>query len=312
MPGQRVSGIAPWWAALLVPLVVGLMVYAVSAAEAVLRARAAGASASAAVAAPMRTVALALVQQRRGIVGADVLLWRAAGSVLLVAAVCAAALVPVAGTVVLDGGVTLAWFNALEVVAWAAVWLAGWGANSVFSLVGGYRFVAQGLAYELPHMFALICAAVGSGSLSVADIVAAQQDRWFVVIMPVAFVVYLLSVPAMSFLPPFATAAGPEISGGVFAELSGVDRLVLEFARRALFVAAAAMAVPLFLGGGAGPWLPGWLWSVVKTAGVLAVLVWWGRRWPAIRMSRYMEVAWVVLLPLILVQALVVSIVMIR
>ncbi|QLY34484.1 NADH-quinone oxidoreductase subunit H [Nocardia huaxiensis] len=304
--------VAPWWVAVLAPVVVFVAVGAVETADTVARARAAGGSVAVALGAPARRCALLLVQQRRSVVGADVLLWRAAGFVLLIAAVAAAALVPFGAWVVLDGGVTLAWFNALEVVAWAAVWMAGWGADSVFSLVGGYRFVAQGLAYELPHMFALTCAAIGAGSLSVADIVAAQQDRWFVVIMPVAFVVYLLSVPAMSFCAPFGTAAGGDIAGGVLEQTSGVDRLVLVVARRALFVAAAAMAVPLFLGGGAGPWLPGWAWSLVKTVAVLGVLVWMGRRWPAIRMSRYMEIAWIVLLPLILVQALVVSLVVIR
>ncbi|MCP9618859.1 NADH-quinone oxidoreductase subunit H [Nocardia otitidiscaviarum] len=304
--------LAPWWLTVLLPAGVLAMAWGTATADAVLRARAAGAPVAAAVGAPWRAVVLGLVQQRRRIVGADVLLWRAAGLVLLLAGVLAAALVPVGGAVVLDGGVSLVWFNAVEVVAWVAVWSAGWGSNSVFALVGGYRFVAQGVAYELPHMFALTCAAVGAGSLRIADVVAAQQDRWFVLIMPVAFAVYLLSVPAMAFTRPFDAPAGTDLAGGVFAEVSGPDRLLLRVARRVLFVAAAAMAVPLFLGGGAGPWLPGWLWTLVKTIAVLAVLVWLGRRWPTIRMSRYMEVAWLVLLPLTLVQALVVSLLVLR
>ncbi|WP_306362838.1 complex I subunit 1 family protein [Nocardia sp. CC227C] len=299
--------LAPWWLAVLVPVVVSVMAWGTATVEAVLRARAAGAPVGAAVGAPWRDAVLGLSQQRRRTAGADALLWRTAGVVVLVAGILAAALVPVGGAVVLDGGVSLVWFNALEVVAWVAVWSAGWGSNSVFALVGGYRFVAQGVAYELPHMFALTCAAVGAGSLRIADIVAAQQDRWFVVTMPAAFAVYLLSVPAMAFTRPFDAPAGSEIAGGVFAETSGPDRLLLRVARRVLFVAAAAMAVPLFLGGGAGPWLPGWLWTLVKTLAVLAVLVRLGRSWPTIRMSRYMEVAWLVLLPLTLLQALAVS-----
>jgi NADH-quinone oxidoreductase subunit H len=203
------------------------------------------------------------------------------------------------------------WFNAMEIVAWAAVWLAGWGANSAFGLVGGYRFVAQGLAYELPHMFVLTTAALGAGSLRVGDIVAAQQGLWFVVWMPVAFVVYLVSVLAMAFVRPFDQAVGRDIAGGVLAELSGVDRLVFVAGRWVLLVSGAAMAVPLFLGGGAGPLLPDWLWSLVKTAVVLGVLVWAGRRLPTIRMERFTEVAWMVLVPATLLQALFVSIVVI-
>lgn len=303
---------APWWLVPLLPVIVVLVAVGFAMVDAAWRANATGTAPVGAALRPLRSTALLMVQQRRRIVGADTLLWRSSGIVLLLAGMSAAALVPLGDVVVLNDSVSLVWFNTFEVVAWAAVWLAGWGANSAFSLVGGYRFVAQGLAYELPHMFALTCAAIGAGSLSVTDIVAAQQDRWFVVIMPVAFVVYLLSVPAMSFTAPFDAATGRDLSGGVLAELSGIDRLLLVAGRRVLFVAAAGMAVPLFLGGGAGPLLPSWLWVSLKTVAVLGVLMWLGHRWPTVRLSRYMEVAWVVLLPLTLLQALVVSIVVIH
>jgi NADH-quinone oxidoreductase subunit H len=295
------------WGVLVLPVVLFAFALAASSFNAVLSARAAGVRAD--LAHPLRVVAGLLVQQRRRTLAADSLLWRAAGISLLLAAVLASLVTPLGRWVVSDLSVGVVWFNAMEVVAWAAVWLAGWGPNSVFGLVGGYRFVAQGLAYELPHMFALITAATGAGSLRVADIVAAQQDLWFVVWMPVAFVVYLLSVLAMAFYSPFDQPVGREIAGGVLAELSGVDRLVFLAGRWLLLVSGAAMAVPLFLGGGAGPLLPDWMWSLVKTAGVLAALVWFGRRLPTVRMERFTEIAWIVLIPLTLVQALAVAIV---
>ncbi|MDQ3788673.1 MAG: NADH-quinone oxidoreductase subunit H [Actinomycetota bacterium] len=235
----------------------------------------------------------------------------AAGIALVVAAVLASLATPLGTWATADLPIGVVWFNAMEVVAWAAVWLAGWGPNSAFGLVGGYRFVAQGLAYELPHMFVLTTAALGAGSLRVGDIVAAQQDLWFVVWMPVAFLVYLVSVPAMAFFRPFDHAVGTDLAGGARAELSGVDRLVFTAGQWVLLVSGAAMAVPLFLGGGAGPLLPGWLWTVVKTAAVLALLVWAGRRLPTIRMERFTELSWLVLVPATLLQALFVSFVVI-
>ncbi|MEU0880429.1 complex I subunit 1 family protein [Lentzea sp. NPDC005914] len=295
------------WGALVLPALLLSFAVAASSFNAVLSARAAGARAD--LAHPVREFAGLLVQQRRRTLAADSLLWRAAGITLLLAAVLASLVTPLGHWAVSDLSIGVVWFNAMEVVAWAAVWLAGWGSNSAFGLVGGYRFVAQGLAYELPHMFALITAATAAGSLRVADIVAAQRDLWFVVWMPVAFAVYLLSVLAMAFFGPFDQPVGREIAGGVLAELSGVDRLVFLTGRWLLLVSGAAMAVPLFLGGGAGPVLPDWMWSLVKTAGVLAALVWFGRRLPTVRMERFTEIAWIVLIPLTLVQALVVAIV---
>lgn len=300
-----------WWGALVLPVVLALFAFAAAAFDAGLAAKAAGGSGFRAVGLPLRATAGLLVQQRRRTLAADTLLWRGAGVVLLVAAVMAALVIPLGTWTVGDLSVGVVWFNAMEIVAWAAVWLAGWGGNSAFGLVGGYRFVAQGLAYELPHMFVLTTAAIGAGSLRVADIVAAQQDVWFVVWMPVAFVVYLVSVLAMAFFRPFDQSVGADISGGALAELSGVDRLVFVAGRWVLLVSGAAMAVPLFLGGGAGPLLPAWLWSLVKTATVLAVLVWVGRRMPTIRMERFTEIAWMVLIPATLLQALFVSVLVI-
>jgi NADH-quinone oxidoreductase subunit H len=298
-----------WWGALVLLAVLLGLAIAAAAFDAVLAARAAGHGAGTAAVEPLRTVAGLLVQQRRRPLAADGLLWRSAGVVLLVAAVLASAVTPLGRWAVGDLGVGVVWFNAMEIVAWAAVWLAGWGANSAFSLVGGYQFVAQGLAYELPHMFALTTVAIGAGSLRVADIAAAQRELWFVVWMPVAFVVYLVSVLAMSFARPFDQAVGPDLAAGATAELSGVDRLVFEAGRKVLLVSGAAMAVPLFLGGGAGPLLPDWSWSLVKTVVVLAALVWAGRSTPTIRVERFMAVAWMVLIPATLLQALVVSVV---
>jgi len=217
-----------------------------------------------------------------------------------------AALVIPFGTVTASRmSVGVVWFNAMEVLTWAGLWMAGWGANSALSLIGGYRFVAQGLAYELPLMFALISAAAGAQSLNVADIAAAQSHLWFAVWMPAAFVVYLAGVYAFSFLGPFGYPAGADLAGGVLAELSGVDRLVIEAGRWLLLAAGAGMAVPLFLGGGAGPLLPAWAWSAVKTLAVLALLTWGRRRLPVLRADRYAELAWVVLIPLSVGQALV-------
>jgi NADH-quinone oxidoreductase subunit H len=161
-------------------------------------------------------------------------------------------------------------------------------------------------------MFAIITAALGAESLRLTTIVDAQQDLWFVVIMPVAFMVYLISAAAMAFWGPFDAPLSRDVAGGVALELAGVDRLVLVGGRWLLLVVAAAMAVPLFLGGGNGPLLPAWTWVAVKTAAVLALLVWLRRRFPTVRMDRYTEFAWVVLIPLTIAQALVVALVVLQ
>ncbi|WP_214367997.1 NADH-quinone oxidoreductase subunit H [Pseudonocardia sp. H11422] len=311
MPGETSSAVAPLWSVAVLPVVLAAAAWAALALDLALDARASGGPSGlrTALVTPLREAVRLLVSQRRRTVAADRVLWRLGVAVLPVAAVLAAAVVPLGERPVADLSVGVVWFNTMEVLAWAAVWMVGWGANSALSLVGGYRFVAQGLAYELPHMFAIITAALGAESLRLTTIVDAQRDLWFVVLMPAAFAVYLLSAAAMAFWGPFDAPVGRDIAGGAAAELSGVDRLLFTGGRWLLLVAAAAMAVPLFLGGGAGPLLPAWAWLAVKTAAVLAVLVVLRRRVPTLRMDRYTEFAWVVLIPLTMAQALVVALV---
>ncbi|MBQ1088858.1 NADH-quinone oxidoreductase subunit H [Streptomyces sp. B93] len=262
--------------------------------------------------APPREALRLLVRQPRRTAAADTALTRVGVVLVPVAAMMAAVVLPLGFTSVSDLGVGVVWFNAMEALAWAAVWLTGWGPNSVLSLVGGYRFLAQGLAYELPHMLAITTAALGAESLRVGEVVDAQRGLWFAVWMPVAFVVYLASALAMSFWGPFDQPAGRDLAGGAAAELSGVDRLVLLGGRWVLLVVTAAFSVPLFLGGGHGPLLPGWLWTLVKTAAVLGLLVVGRRSLPSLRMDRYLEAAWLVLVPAVLLQALVVAVVVLR
>lgn len=301
---------APLWSVLVVAaLLAGFAVLAV-AADALLAARSARRPVSLGVlAASLSEVPRLLAGQRRVIPAADRLLWRLGLVTIPVAGVLAAVVIPFGGQTASRMSVGVVWFNAMEVLTWAGVWMAGWGPDAVLALIGGYRFVAQGLAYELPLMFALISAAAGAQSLDVAGIAGAQGHLWFAVWMPAAFVVYLGSVYAFSFTGPFGYPAGRDLTGGVAAEVSGPDRLMLQAGRWLLLTAGAGMAVPLFLGGGDGPGLPAWAWSAVKTAAVLAVLVWGRRRMPAIRADRYAELAWVVLIPLAVAQALIVGLI---
>ncbi len=268
----------------------------------------AGAGPRAAATDVARSTARLLLTQARTTIAPDRLLWRTGVVAVPVLAVLAAAVVPIGGASLIATSADLVWFNAMEALMWAAVWLVGWGPNSVHPLVGGYRFLAQGLAYELPLMFSLITAGLAAGSLRTTDVVAAQADLWFVVTMPVAFVVFLAGAAAFAFWGPFSAPASADIAGGVMAELSGPDRLLVQVGRYTLLGVSAAMATALFLGGGNGPLLPDAVWHGVKTVAVLAALVVAGRRLPVVRPDRFVDVSWMVLVPLTLVQALVVAV----
>jgi NADH-quinone oxidoreductase subunit H len=307
-------GETPIWTLFALPLALVMLTYGAAFLDRRLGAVAAGQRGSNVTTGwdePLRGAVRLLVQQRRTTLTSDRLLARIGVVALPVAALLAAVVIPLGTDAVAGMRVGVVWFNAMEVAVWGAVWLTGWGVNSAYALVGAYRFLAQGLAYELPHMFALITAALGAGSLDMAEVAAAQHGLWFAVWMPVAFAIYLISALAMAFWGPLAHPVAGDAAGGAAVELSGPDRLVFVVGRYALLVVAAAAAVPLFLGGGEGPLLPAPAWSLIKTVAVLALLVWTAHRLPVIRMDRFMEVAWMVLIPAALLQTLAVAIVVV-
>jgi NADH-quinone oxidoreductase subunit H len=301
---------SPPWVVIALPVVLALLTYVAAALDAMFRTVTAGhGTRRHAWDEPLRGIVRLLLQQRRATLASDRLLRRIGVITLPMAALLAAVAIPLGTVAVAELPVGVVWFNAMEVAVWGAVWLTGWGTNSAYALVGAYRFLAQGLAYELPHMFALITAALGAGSLNMSRVAEAQHDLWFVVWMPVAFAIYLISALAMAFWGPLAHPVATDLAGGATVELSGPDRLVFTAGRYALLVVAAAAAVPLFLGGGEGPLLPAPVWSLVKTLVVLGLLVWVAHRLPTLRMDRFVEFAWVVLIPAALGQLLVVGIV---
>lgn len=271
------------------------------------RAVGAGVGPGDAFAAPASELARLLRQGRRTTLEADTLLWRAAGWGLLPVALLMAALVPWGERALLPSSISVVWANTLDVLVWALVWLLGWGANSVAGLVGGYRFLALAIGYELPLMFALVAPALAAGSLDLATVAQAQDGLWFAVWMPVALVAYLVGVLGFAVLGPLAGPAAGEAHGGVLAELSGPDLLVVRAGRHALLAAGAALAVPLFLGGDAGPWLPGPVWVGLKAVLLTAALAWVAGRLPVLRVHRLLQPAWTVLLPLVVLQDLVVA-----
>ena len=315
-PGRpRDAGGGPWLTPLSLvyaaPVMVGLAVVSLSVAglSSALEARDRGLSVRSGLMVPLRETARLMRQRPRRTVSADRLLWRSASSAVIPLAVLIVAFVPLGAHALVDHPLGLVWVNALDVVAWAVMWLLGWGANSVTGLVGGYRFLALALGYELPLMFALTAPAIAAGSLDLAEISAAQDGLWFVVWAPVAFAAYCWGVLGFSVRPPMDPGAGIDVNGGILAELAGVDRLLVLAGRYALLVAGSAAAVPLFLGGGAGPLLPGWGWVLIKTILLSGLLVLAGRRLPTLRPDKLLELGWVVVLPLVVAQDLVVSVI---
>lgn len=270
------------------------------------------ATAAGALAAPLRSAARDLFKEFRCTEAPDRVLWLG-GPLLLVTAVLAAlAVMPLApGLIGADLSVGVVYFTALFALVTVAVFATAWGPNSKYSLIAGYRFVGLMLAYEMPFAITLIAVALPAQSLALGRIVAEQQTLlWNIALQPLGFLIYLVCALALSFWGPLGVIDSRDIAGGAELELSGAPRLVWRFGHYALLLALAALAVPLFLGGGAGPLLPDAAWTIVKTLAMGAGLLFAAHRLARLKLDRFMEWAWIFLIPLSLFNIFLVGLVM--
>lgn len=248
---------------------------------------------------PIRRAAWLLTQETRSTERPDVLQWSLAPAAYAALAVAAFSVVPVAEHVAIaDVRAGIVVFGAAEALAIVAIFMHGWSSNSHLSLIGGYRFVALGLSYELLSMFVLIAATLPAESLQVSRIVEAQAGLWNVIKQPLGLPLWIIVVLGVTFWGPLNVADGDDLAGGTAAEASGTQRLLWEWARRAMMLVMCAMGATVFLGGWLGPWLPGWLWLLLKTLALLAVVTWLGHRLGRIPAQRLVSWMWTVFLPL--------------
>jgi len=197
--------------------------------------------------------------------------------------------------------------------------LAGWSSGSTYPLLGGLRSSAQVISYEVAMGLSLVAVFIYSGSMSTADIVAAQHKWWFAVVLFPSFVIYSISMVGETNRAPFDLAeAEGELVGGFHTEYSSLKFALFFLAEYVNIVAVSSLATTLFLGGyhalpGLGfteNWLGGWfcmVWFFAKVIAFFYLFVWLRGTLPRMRYDQFMKFGWKVLIPFSLAWIMIVS-----
>jgi len=193
-----------------------------------------------------------------------------------------------------------------------AIFMAGWSSRNKYSLLGAMRTVAQMISYEIPMVLSVVGVLLLVGSLSMVSIVDAQGE-WrlpFVVLQPLAFVLYFTSAVAEVNRSPFDLPEGEsEIVAGYHIEYSGIKFAMFLLAEYINAFSICAIATTLFLGGWRGPILPSWAWFFLKTYSLYFVLIWLRATLPRLRVDQLMNFAWKTLVPLALANLMITALV---
>jgi NADH-quinone oxidoreductase subunit H len=215
----------------------------------------------------------------------------------------------------IDVSIGLLWAFAFGALAFYGVMLGGWASGSKYSFLGAMRGAAQLISYEVALALSLIGAVMITGSLSLTDIVHAQDGIWFVVPQFIGFCIFLVAGFAETNRPPFdLPEADAELVGGYNTEYGGMRFGSFFMAEYINMIVISGLAVTVFLGGWHGPG-PGWLdpiWVIAKMFLFLFLFVWVRATLPRLRYDQLMSFGWKVLLPLATVNALVTAVVVVE
>jgi len=212
------------------------------------------------------------------------------------------------GALLVDLNIGILYVVAVSSVGVVGIFMAGWGSNNKYSLIGAMRAVAQMVSYEIPLALSIIGVVLIAGSLSMNSIVEAQ-DIPFILLQPLGFIIYFLAACAEINRTPFdLLEAESEIVAGFHIEYSGMKFAMFYLVEYCEVLAISAIITTLFLGGWRGPLLPPFLWFLIKVFGVFFLIFWVRSTIPRLRIDQVMAFAWKCLLPLALINMVITGI----
>ena len=212
------------------------------------------------------------------------------------------------GVVVADLNIALLFFISITSIGALGVIMAGYGSRSNFSLLGALRGAGQLISYEVPLILSLLGVAILAGSLSLVDVVNAQDggfwNWYFLPQFPMLIAFFAAGIAEVKRIPFDLPEGESEIVGGFMVEYSGMTWGLIQASEFASMALVSAITATLFLGG----WQPpfefldlgpfNWLWFGLKTALLMFTFQWIRWSLPRLRMDQLMDFGWKVLVPL--------------
>ena len=214
----------------------------------------------------------------------------------------------------MDVSIGVLYFFAFGSLAFYGLMLGGWSSGSKYSFLGAMRAAAQLISYEVALGLSLLGVVMTTGSLSLVQIVEAQDGMWFVVPQFVGFLIFMVAGFAETARAPFDLPEGDaEIVGGYNTEFGGMRFGSYFMAEYMEILVISAIASACFLGGwhGPGPIALAPLWMLIKIILGALFFMWIRASLPRLRYDQLMSFGWKILLPLATLNVLVTAIVLV-
>jgi NADH-quinone oxidoreductase subunit H len=237
--------------------------------------------------------------------GVDRPAWDIAPIIMAASALLGFAVIPMGNGIQLaDPETGLVYLFAVSSLASIGLVTAGYASNNKYSLLGGLRSIAQNLAYEIPLVITAASVVIFAGTLQLSAVVAAQAEplftiagisipSWYAFVNPFAFVLFMAANLAEVGRNPFDIPEAPtEIVAGYQTEYSSVYFVLMYLGEFLHIFLGGAIIATIFLGGPAGPVLPGIIWFVIKIWAVFLFTQWMRSAIPRVRIDQLIEIGW--------------------
>lgn len=260
--------------------------------------------------------------------GADKLLFNLAPFIVIIVAMLALAPIAFAnGIQIWDINIGVLYITAITSLSVIGILMAGWASNNKYSLLGAMRSGAQIVSYELSAGLAILTIVVLCGSLRISDIVASQQNGWWLfkghIPAIISFAIFMVAATAETNRAPFDLAeAESELTAGFHTEYSGMRFALFFLAEYVNIFILCAIGATLFLGGWMplhiGAWegfnnvmnyIPSSVWFFGKTFLLIFLMMWFRWTFPRLRVDQLLNLEWKYLLPISLFNLLLVTVI---
>jgi NADH-quinone oxidoreductase subunit H len=246
--------------------------------------------------------------------GADRFVYNLSPIIALATVILLWAVIPFAPTIVgSDVNVGVLYIVAIGAISTLGIIMAGWAANNKYALLGAFRTVAQMVSYEVPMIMTLLVPVILAGSMGVNKIVA-SQSWWYILLVPVAAIVFLISSIAEIGRAPFdLTEAESEIVAGFHIEYTGMKFGMFYAGELLHALTVGALFATFFLGGWRGPFagqipILGVVYLFIKAFFIYWVIMWVKYSLPRLRIDHMLNFNWKFLTPLSITIVIVVAI----
>jgi NADH-quinone oxidoreductase subunit H len=221
-----------------------------------------------------------------------------------------------------DFNIGIFFVTSVSSVAVIGIFLAGWASNNKYSLIGGMRSGIQMISYELSTGMVIVTMAALTGTLQLSGIVNYQAEHgWLIwsghIPAIIGFMIFTIAGTAESNRTPFdLVEAESELGAGYHSEYSGMNFAYYFLAEFVNMFIISAMAVVLFFGGWLSPFgitdgIPymGAFWFVIKTLGMVFLMMWFRWTFPRFRIDQLLTLEWKYLIPISMVNIVLMALV---